>query len=94
MRDWLITYGSWGLAPFGLLGMYVVGLKKTWGWVISMSTQALWASYAIGTGQFGFLIGTCTYFAIYMKNWLAWRRKPPEEAACTPSPEAPSGRAV
>jgi hypothetical protein len=87
MKDWLIVYGSWGLAPFGLLGMYVVGLKKTWGWLVSMTTQALWATYAIGTGQFGFLIGTCSYFAIYMKNWLAWRR----EGA--PSEEVPDERA-
>jgi len=74
MKDWLITYGSFGLAPFGLLGMYVVGRKKTWGWMLSMSTQALWATYAIGTGQYGFLIGTCSYFVIYLRNWLKWRK--------------------
>lgn len=74
MSSWLIHYGSWCLAPFGLLGMYVVGLKKRWGWVLSMTTQALWATYAIGTGQYGFLIGTVSYFAVYLKNWLGWRR--------------------
>jgi len=74
MADWLIHYGSWCLAPFGLLGMYVVGLKKRWGWVLSMTTQALWAFYAVGTGQYGFLIGTCSYFAVYLKNWLGWGR--------------------
>ncbi len=76
MSDWLINYGSWCLAPFGLLGMYVVGLKKRWGWVVSMTTQALWAFYAIGTGQFGFLIGTVSYFVVYLKNWLGWGRAP------------------
>lgn len=73
MADWLISYGSWCLAPFGLLGMYVVGLKKRWGWVVSMVTQSLWATYAIGTGQYGFLIGTVSYFVVYLKNWLGWR---------------------
>lgn len=77
MSDWLISYGSWCLAPFGLLGMYVVGLKKRWGWVLSMTTQALWAFYAVGTGQFGFLIGTVSYFAVYLKNWLGWGRADP-----------------
>ena len=72
MRDWLIDYGSWGLAPFGLLGMIVVGQKRTWGWVVSMATQALWAFYAIGTGQYGFLIGTLSYFAVYLNNWVLW----------------------
>lgn len=74
MREWLIDYGSWALAPFGLLGMYVVGLKKRWGWVLSMTTQSLWALYAIGTLQFGFLIGTVSYFIVYLKNWTGWGR--------------------
>lgn len=73
MADWLIDYGSWCLAPFGLLGMWVVGLKKRWGWVVSMTTQSLWAFYAIGTGQYGFLIGTLSYFVVYLRNWLHWR---------------------
>lgn len=72
MREWLIHYGSYGLAPFGLLGMYVVGLKKRWGWVLSMTTQVLWALYAVGTFQFGFLIGTVSYFLVYLKNWRGW----------------------
>lgn len=75
MTHWLITYGSWGLAPFGLLGMYLAGQKKTWGWLVSMGTQTLWATYAIGTAQYGFLIGTCSYFAVYLRNWLAWRKE-------------------
>jgi hypothetical protein len=73
MAHWLIAYGSWCLAPFGLLGMYIVGLKRRWGWVVSMITQSLWATYAIGTGQYGFLIGTVSYFIVYLKNWLGWK---------------------
>lgn len=73
MADWLINYGSWCLAPFGLFGMYVAGLKKTWGWLVSMGTQSLWAVYAIGTGQYGFLIGTCSYFVVYLNTWLLWK---------------------
>lgn len=74
MADWLITYGSWCLAPFGLLGMWVVGKKQRWGWVLGMSTQSLWAFYAVGTGQYGFLIGTVSYFLIYAANFLRWTR--------------------
>jgi hypothetical protein len=88
MSDWLIHYGSWCLAPFGLLGMYVVGLKKRWGWVLSMTTQVLWAFYAIGTGQFGFLIGTVSYFVVYLKNWLGWGRPDPQ----TDGPLCPNPR--
>lgn len=72
MRDWLIDYGSWCLAPFGLAGMYVATLKKAWGWLLSMGTQALWAVYAVGTGQYGFLIGTVSYFAVYLNGYVSW----------------------
>lgn len=92
MNDWLITYGSWCLAPFGLFGMYVAGLKKTWGWLVSMGTQSLWAVYAVGTGQYGFLIGTVSYFLVYLNNWLLWstgrslvdrvRRRGPDAGDC------------
>lgn len=88
MAEWLITYGSWCLAPFGLLGMWVVGMKRRWGWVVSMTTQTLWAFYAIGTGQYGFLIGTLSYFAVYLRNWLHWGAPVPE------SPELTALRAV
>src|SRR5574341_1280630 len=79
MADWLITYGSWCLAPFGLLGMWAAGSRKRWGWVLSMGTQTLWAVYAVGTFQYGFLIGTCSYFAVYLRNWLHWGRTPATE---------------
>jgi hypothetical protein len=90
MADWLITYGSWCLAPFGLLGMWVVGRKQRWGWVLSMGTQALWAFYAIGTGQYGFLIGTVSYFCIYAANWLKWRRDDAGHVASQRSPSRKS----
>ncbi len=80
MREWLITYGSWALAPWGLIGMYVTGRKKTWGWLLALTTQVLWAMYAVGTAQYGFLIGTCSYAAIYFKNWVDWRRADREAA--------------
>lgn len=73
MNDWLIEYGSWCLAPFGLAGMIVVGLRKTWGWLLSLTTQALWALYAVGTGQYGFLVGTLSYAGVYLNNWVAWK---------------------
>lgn len=75
MADWLISYGSWCLAPFGLLGMWVTGQRRTWGWLLSLVTQVLWALYAVGTGQYGFLVGTTAYAGVYLRNWIKWRRE-------------------
>lgn len=86
MREWMIQYGSYGLAPFGLLGMWVTGQKKTWGWLLGMGTQTLWGAYAVTTGQYGFMAGTTAYFLVYLKNWTSWRR-----AATAPVPAAVPG---
>lgn len=86
MAEWLINYGSWCLAPFGLLGMYATGRKKTWGWLLSLVTQCLWAGYAVGTAQYGFLIGTVSYAAVYFRNWIMWRR---DDRAAAQAGEAP-----
>jgi hypothetical protein len=66
-------YGSWALAPFGLAGMWMAGKRNRWGWALSLCTQALWATYAIITTQYGFLIGTFAYAGVYLRNFL---RKP------------------
>lgn len=84
MADWLIDYGSWCLAPWGLLGMYATGRKKAWGWLLALTTQCLWALYAVGTGQYGFLIGTVSYAVIYARNYIVWRR---EDRVRAPVPE-------
>lgn len=64
------------LTPFGLLGMYMSGKKNRWGWALGMSTQVLWVGYAIDSGGYFFIVGSVSYFAIYLKNFLSWGRKP------------------
>jgi hypothetical protein len=80
----LIAYGSYLLAPFGLLGMWATGKHYAWGWLFSLATQALWLLYALGTGQYGFLAGTVSYGAVYLKNYRAWRR---EARTAAPAPD-------
>jgi hypothetical protein len=83
MQHFIQTYGSWCLAPFGILGMIVSGRKKAWGWLVSLCTQALWATYAIVTGQDGFLVGTFSYTGVYAWNWFTWAH--PQRAAALKS---------
>jgi hypothetical protein len=73
MNDFVLHYGSYCLAPFGLLGMWLAGRHNRWGWALSMATQTLWLAYAYITAQYGFMIGTVAYGAVYLRNFL---RKP------------------
>lgn len=60
------------LAVIGIFGVYLVGKKNAWGWVVGIIAQLLWAIYSVATGQWGFLISCAAYAWIYGKSFLAW----------------------
>lgn len=66
---------SWILAAIGILGIYLAGRKNSVGWLVGVFAQFLWLSYAVVTQQWGFLFTAVAYGAIYIKNWLVWRRE-------------------
>lgn len=74
-------YWSWLLAAIGITGIWLAGSRRTAGWVIGVSAQALWIAYAIATRQWGFIASALAYGFVYGRNWLKWRR----EAATTPA---------
>lgn len=63
------------LTPLGLVGMYVTGKKKRWGWLFGLTTQVAWIAYAVFTHQWFFIIGSLAYAGIYLKNYLAWGKE-------------------
>ena len=66
---------SYVLTLVGLVGLLLAGRKKTLGWAIGFSAQGLWATYAVTSGQYGFLIGCMGYGYVYALNWITWRRE-------------------
>jgi cell division protein FtsX len=71
----VIHYWSYILAPFGLVGMWLSGKKNRNGWLLGLLTQTLWLAYSIQTEQYGFIVGTVAYGAVYLKNYLNWGKK-------------------
>jgi hypothetical protein len=63
-------YGSYVLAVFGLIGMWMAGKQNRWGWAMSTCTQVLWIAYAILTAQYGFIPGSTSYMVVYIRNFL------------------------
>lgn len=63
---------SFILMAFGVAGLYLAGKKNYWGWGLGLVAQALWASYAITTGQWGFLISAFVYGVVYARNFFKW----------------------
>lgn len=63
---------SFLLAAIGIAGLYLAGKKNYWGWGLGVCAQALWAVYAVTTGQWGFLLSAAAYAIVYTKNFFAW----------------------
>jgi hypothetical protein len=68
-------YWSWLLTAVGLLGLWVVGSGKSWGWLINLGTEPLWAIYAITTHQYGFLFSAVAYGYIYFRNYIKSKKQ-------------------
>lgn len=67
---------SWVLPIVGVTGLYFAGKRKPWAWLIGLFAECLWLAYAIVTKQYGFVLGSFAYGAVYVKNSLLWLRGP------------------
>jgi hypothetical protein len=65
---------SWILAVIGVAGIYFVGRKTIWGWLILCANEVLWITYALITKQYGFIFSAIAYAVVYIKSFLHWRR--------------------
>lgn len=62
------------LAFVGIIGFILAGRKVWWAWYINIAAQFLWVAYAITSEQYGFLISSVIYFAVFSKNAYDWTK--------------------
>jgi hypothetical protein len=67
-------YWSWILVAIGVTGIFFVGRKTIWGWLILCVNECLWIVYAVMTDQYGFIVGAIIYGIVYVKSFLHWRQ--------------------
>jgi hypothetical protein len=65
---------SWVLGTIGVAGIYFVGRKTIWGWIVLLSNEVLWITYALLTKQYGFIFSAIAYGIVYVKSFLHWRK--------------------
>lgn len=63
---------SFVLSAIGIGGLFLAGRGRVAGWLIGLGAQALWAAYAIATGQYGFLLSAAGYGTVYALNARRW----------------------
>lgn len=71
---------SYLLAALGVTGMRLSGNQKVLGWQIALLAQLAWITYAVVSGQWGFIFSALTFAAVAGRNVVKWRRRDREAA--------------
>lgn len=69
-----MEYWSYLLAVIGVSGIFLVGRKTIWGWLILCVNECIWIAYALATKQYGFIIMAVAYASVYVKSYFGWRQ--------------------
>ena len=69
-----MQYWSWLLAVIGITGIFLVGQKTIFGWLILTLNECLWIAYALSTHQYGFIVMATAYMAVYLKSYYEWNK--------------------
>lgn len=66
---------SFILAVVGILGLWVAGSNRWYGWAIGLGAQLLWVIYALVSNQYGFLLSAFGYGFVYARNIITARKR-------------------
>lgn len=70
-----MEFWSWLLAAVGVTGIFLVGKKVVWAWLILLINECIWIAYALATDQYGFIVMATAYGIVYIKSYLAWSKE-------------------
>jgi hypothetical protein len=57
------------LAAIGVAGLWLIGDGRKIGFLFGMLAQVAWATYAVMTGQWGFILTCVAYGWVYMTGY-------------------------
>ena len=67
-------YGiDWVATVCGLAGVFLLGNKNKYGFLIFMIASASWVSFGFLTGSYAVILGSSTFFVMHFRGWLRWR---------------------
>ncbi len=72
-----MEYWSYILAIVGITGIFFVGKKTAWGWLVLFANECLWITYALLSKQYGFILMAIAYMFIYIKSYREWISESP-----------------
>lgn len=67
------TYLLFVMEIIGVFGMWHVGEKRWWGWLIVLLHSFPWAVYSVVFDKPGFILMTLLWWTMHFRNMVKWR---------------------
>jgi hypothetical protein len=72
-------YGvDWIATVCGLLGVYLLGNKSKFGFVLFMTASLGWVTFGALTKSFPVVVGSTIFFMMHLRGFLKWNREAKE----------------
>jgi len=65
---------DWLAGIFELIGLYVIGVKNKYGFLINILGNVAWIYVALTTGVYGLLLVVCPAIVLNTTNYVKWHR--------------------
>ncbi|CAN5470037.1 nicotinamide mononucleotide transporter [soil metagenome] len=65
--DWLATV-------CGLTGVYLIGNKNRYGFLIMMIASLSWMAVGFLIGSLALIAGSAVFFGLHVRGWMKWQR--------------------
>jgi nicotinamide riboside transporter PnuC len=66
--DWLATI-------CGLTGVYLLGSRKRYGFIVMMAASTSWFMVGVLIGSLPLMLGSVVFFFLHVRGWFKWRRE-------------------
>jgi nicotinamide riboside transporter PnuC len=66
--DWLATL-------CGLTGVYLIGSKNRYGFLIMMMASTSWFIVGVFIGSVPLMLGSVVFFCLHVRGWINWRQQ-------------------
>ena len=66
--DWLATLA-------GLTGVYLLGSKSRYGFLVMMVASVSWLVVGLLIGSWALSLGSVVFFSLHVRGWIRWQSR-------------------
>ena len=67
-----LDFVSWLMSAVTIVGIYLIGIKWRWFWLLTLGNQVLWFYWTVATENWGLIPMEVAYTIIAARNHFLW----------------------